>query len=205
MGTLDVAMPLSNFALDTFVAQKLSELTAPTATSVAKEFPGLDAWLTTFVLNTIFRLNLPQDRTALAFALLRRAQAAIEDYDDACGALLLVVERQKTVSQYFRALRKFEVAIAMLYQAFDFGRKALRSKLFEQKDGTPYERLNLIYNDSRHTDVSSLPLGHLHAVWLQNDGIYTHGVALRFGELEDLLREMGRIAEQISAGGADII
>jgi hypothetical protein len=108
-------MPRSNFGLDTFVAQKLSALTAPTATSVAEEFSGLDTWLPTFVLKTIFHLHLPQDRAALAFTVLRRTQAAIEDYDDACAALRLVVGRQRTVSQYFRALRKFEGAVAMLY------------------------------------------------------------------------------------------
>jgi hypothetical protein len=73
---------------------------------------------------------------------------------------------------------------------------ALSIKLFETNDGTPHQRLNLIYNQSRHTKVSSLPPGHLHTVWLQNDGIYTDGAALRFDELEDLLRQMGRIAER---------
>jgi hypothetical protein len=195
-------MPLSNYALDTFVAQKLSELTAPSATSVAQEFPGLDTWLTTFVLKTIFHLSLPQDRAALAFALLRRAQAAIEDYDDACAALRPIVERQKTVSEYFRALRKLEGAIAMLYQAYDFAMKGLGIKLFEPDDGTPYQRLNLLYNRSRHTNVSTLPPGHLHTVWLQNDGVYTDGATLRFDELEDLLRDLGRIAERTSTGDA---
>jgi hypothetical protein len=195
-------MPLTKFGLDTFVAQKLSELTAPTATSVSKEFPGLDTWLTTFVLKTIFHLNLPQARVALGFALLRRAGAAIEDYDEACATLRPVVERQRTVSQYFRALRKFEGAITMLYQAFDFGRKALGTKLFEESGGSPLQRLNLIYNRSRHTDLSSLPAGHLHPVWLQDDGIYTDGAALRFSEIEELLRQLGRIGERVSTGDA---
>jgi hypothetical protein len=90
----------------------------------------------------------------------------------------------------------------MLCQAFNFARKALRIKLFEPNDGTPQERLNLIYNRSRHTNVSSLPPGHLHTVWLQNDGIYTDGAALRFDEFEELLRELGRIAEGTLTGNA---
>jgi hypothetical protein len=195
-------VPLSNFALDSFVSQKLSELNAPTATSVAKEFSSLDTWLNTFVLQTIFNFSPSQDRIALAFALLRRAQAAIEDYDEACIALLSIAQRSKTVSEYFRALRKIENTIAMIYQAFNFGRRALGIKLFEEGDGTPHQRLNYIYNRSRHADLKSLPPRHLHTVWLQNDGIYTDGVTLRFDELEDLLRQLGAIAEKISTGNA---
>ncbi|MEO8628990.1 MAG: hypothetical protein ABI612_12925 [Betaproteobacteria bacterium] len=191
-------MPLSNYAFDKFVAQELSELTAPTAISVLHEFPSIDGWLQTFILKNMLERNLPHKHAALAFALLRRAQAAIEDYDDACAALKLVVQRQTTISQYFRLLRKVEATIASLYQAFDIARKPLQSDIFEPNDGTPYQRLNCIYNRSRHVNTLSLPAGHLHPVWLQNDGLYTDGAFLRFDELEQQLRDLGRIAERVS-------
>lgn len=193
-------MPLTNYSLNKYVAQELADLKTPMAKSIREEFPNLDDWVGVFVMKTIFNFSLPQDRAALAFALLRRAQAAIEDYDDACVALLHAVGREKTIPQYFHALRKFESSIAMLYQAYDFARKALSIKLFEPHDGTPYQRLNFIYNRSRHPDVQTLPSDHLHPVWVRDDGVYTDGGTLRFDELEDLLRELGRIAERISNG-----
>jgi len=193
-------MPLTNYSLNKYVAQELADLKSPIAKSIRGEFPNLDGWISTFVLKSIFHFTLPADRAALAFALLRRAQAAIEDYDEACTALGRVVGRESTVSEYFLALRKLESSIAMLYQAYDFARKALSIKLFESGDGTPYQRLNSIYNRSRHPDVTALPSGHLHPVWLKDDGLYTDGARLGFDELENLLRDLGRIAERTSNG-----
>jgi tetratricopeptide (TPR) repeat protein len=195
-------MQPSNYTLDTFVGHKVSELTTPTATSVALEFPNHSTWLESFVLRVVLQ-NL-QTNMRVAFIMMRRAQAAIEDYDDACSALRLLTERQKPVAQYFRALRKFEAAVAMSWQAFDVSRKALGDAkyFFDGEDGSPYQRLNSIYNKSRHTNLRDLPAGHFHTVWLQNDGIYTAKAALKFGEFEDQLRELGHIADSISRGDA---
>ncbi len=193
-------MPLSNYSLNKYVAQELADLKNPCARSVRGEFPNLEAWIPTFVLKSIFQLNLPEGRAALAFSLIRRAQAAIEDYDEACTALSNAAARKSTIPKYFYALRKLESTVAMIYQAYDFGRKALSIKLFEPEDGTPYQRVNLIYNRTRHSDVTTLPPGHLHPVWVKDDGLYTAGGSLGFEELENLLRELGRVAERTSNG-----
>jgi len=193
-------MPLTGYSLNKYVAQELADLNNPMARSVRGEFPNLDGWILTFILKSIFHFNLPERRAALAFALLRRAQAAIEDYDEASVALSRAARRESTIPEYFHALRKLESSVAMLYQAYDFARKALSIKLFGSGDGTPYQRLNSIYNCSRHPDVTTLPSGHLHPVWVNDDGVYADGAKLGFDELEDLLREIGRIAERTANG-----
>jgi hypothetical protein len=193
-------MPLSMYALDTFVAQDLSQLTECRPAPIAPEFPDYSSWLSSFVLNWIFRISLPKDKAALAFALIRRAEGAIGDYEEARTELASLVAGGRSISLYFRCLRRFESTVAMLYQSLDFVRRALGIKLFDPGDGSPYERLNLIYNKSRHSDPETLPTGQLHAVWIKNDGLYADGANLTFDELRDLVRDIGRIADKLAKG-----
>jgi hypothetical protein len=101
-------------------------------------------------------------------------------------------------SLYFRALHHFEMTIAMLWQAFDLTMTVLKEQLFVKNDGSNYQRLNWIYNESRHFDPSKLPLGQIHAVWLNNAGIQTERYGVSFQELEEFLIEIGNLADSIS-------
>jgi hypothetical protein len=193
-------MPLSMYALDNFVAQDLSQLTECQALTVAPEFPEYTSWLSSFVLNWIFQISLSKEKAALAFALIRRAEGAVLDYEEARELLTDIVGGQRNISLYFRCLRRFESSVGMLYQSLDFVRKALGDQLFTQGDGSPYERLNQIYNISRHSNPEALPAGQLHAVWIKNDGLYTDGANLTFAELRDLILDIGRIAEKLAKG-----
>ena len=55
-------MPLSHYALDTFVAQELSQLTSCNPASLAEEFPDREEWLTEFILRRIFNARVAEDR-----------------------------------------------------------------------------------------------------------------------------------------------
>lgn len=193
-------MPLSMYALDNFVAQDLSLLTQCRAAPVAPEFPDCSSWLSSFVLNWILRIPMTKDKAAFAFALIRRAEGAVADYEEAREHLAKLVAGNHDISLYFRCLRRFESTVGMLYQSLDFVRKALGIQLFTQGDGSPYERLNLIYNKSRHSNPETLPAGQLHAVWMKNDGLYADGANLTFDELRDLIRDIVRIADKLAKG-----
>ncbi len=193
-------MPLSMYALDNFVAQDLSQLTECRAALVAQEFPDCSSWLSSFVLNWILRIPLTKEKAALAFALIRRAEGAVADYEEAREHLAKLVAGKRDISLYFSCLRRFESTVGMLYQSLDFVRKALGIQLFTQGDGSPYERLNSIYNKSRHSNPETLPAGQLHSVWIKNDGLYTDGANLTFDELRDLIRDIGRIADKLAKG-----
>ncbi len=193
-------MPFSNYALDTFVSQDLSALKECRAMPIGEQFPDHTSWLSSFVLNWMFRVPLSPVKAALAFALIRRAEAAVEEYDQACKALKDLTKGKKTISGYFRCLRMYESTVAMLYQGLDFARKSLKTKLFEPGDGSVYQRLNLIYNESRHYDPLKLPEGHLHKVWIKNDGLHIENAALGFDELRNMIAEIAQIADSISKG-----
>jgi hypothetical protein len=196
-------MPLSNYALDTFVSQGLSALTEANSREVGPDFPNRAGWFSAFVMNRIFINHVPQERSALAFALIRQADAAIDEHDAGCAVLAQLIHGGKSVPQYFRCLQRFENAIGAAYRAFDFGRRALNRKIFQPNDGSPYQRLNELYNVGRHYDPGTLPAGSLHAVWLSNTGIHSQGAQLTFGELRELVGEVGRIADRISTASRE--
>lgn len=193
-------MPLSMYAWDKFVAQDLSQLTECRPAPVAPEFPDHASWLSSFVCNWILKLPLTKEKAALAFALIRRAEGAIVDYEEARKLLADIVGNQRSISNYFFCLRRFESTVGMLWQSFDFMRKALGIELFSKDDGSPYQRLNLIYNKSRHSNPETLPDEQLHAVWIMNDGLHTDKANLTFDELHDLIMQIGQIADKIAKG-----
>ena len=163
-------MPLSNYALDTFVSQEMSKLTACTPQSLECDFPERGHWLNQFVLRRIFHNHVSEERAALAFILVRRAEAALDEWELACNAATQEVRRP---SGYFKVLRHLESCIAALWQGLEFGRSATGSRLFEKGDGSEYERLNWLYNVGRHFDPQALPSGDLHRLWITNDGLHT--------------------------------
>ena len=195
-------MPLSSYALDNFVSQELSQLTECRVTGVTGEFPDYQSWLSTFVLNWMLRFSLPRKKAALAFAVVRRSEEAITDYEEARELLAKLVSSRKSVSLYFRCLGRFEPTVAMACQALTFAMKALGMKVYEKGDGSLYERLFMIYNKSRHSDPEMLPGGQLHAVWIKNEGLFVDGAYLTFAELGELVHEVGRIADTLSKGGS---
>ena len=191
-------MPLSHYALDTFVSQELSKLTSCAPQSLASEFPERSQWLNQFVLRRIFHNHVADDRAALAFALARRADAALDEWELACEAVGQGAQRPST---YFKALRHFETCLASLWQGLDLGRRAIDTDLFSKGDGSVFERVNWLYNKGRHFDPQDLPTGDLHALWITNDGLRAREHAVTFEEMRDALRLLGRTAQAL-AGGA---
>ena len=189
---------MSHYALDKFVAQDLSQLTECRAAPIAAEFPDYQSWLSSFILTSMFRHPLSEDKAALAFALIRRAEAAISDYEEARAYLSEFVAGNRDVGVYFRSLRKFESAVSVLCQALLLVPKALGKKLFKKGDGSSYDQLNLINNKIKHADPEALPAGHLHVVWLKNEGLIADGASLPFDELRDLLHQIARQADWLA-------
>ena len=190
-------MPLSNYALDAFVAQDLSKLTACAPQTLTGAFPDRAHWFNQFVLRRILQNHVADEKAALAFVLVRRAEAALDEWEAACETAKDDVRQPST---YFKLLRHLESCISALWQGLEFGRKAVGTALFQKGDASVYERLNWIYNVSRHFDPEALLVGDLHRVWVTNDGVHTREHALAFDEIREALQLLGRVAEKV--GGA---
>jgi len=195
-------MPLTHYALDTFVSQEISKLTACVPESLVTEFPERAHWLNQFVLRRIFQNHVSDENAALAFILVRRAEAALDEWELACIAATQDVRHP---SGYFKMLRHLESCIAALWQGLEFSRRAIDTKLFDKGDGSVYERLNWIYNVGRHFDPQALPSGDLHRLWITNEGLHSREYSLTFVEVRDALKSLARVVDKIAGSSPGVL
>jgi hypothetical protein len=190
---------MSNYSLDTFVAQELSQLTECNAPDLSKEFEQAEHWITNFIMNSMFSFNVDQLTRSYIFMIVRRAQMGIAEYN--LGRLLLLdytAGPPEQVSLYFRSLFHFENAAALFYQSYDITRHVRNDKPFQRNDGSPLDRLNKLYNSSKHTTPSQIPATHIHAVWLTNDGLSDKDVSLAWDEFSDIIRDVCTFANALT-------
>jgi hypothetical protein len=209
-------MPVTRAGIETFISDKITKVTECNAADLSAEFADSRHWLGDFVLVVILNNRLPEKTRPLALQFLRRIEAAFSEYARGRGELLsLVTGSGGRWSSYFRALYHFEATIAQLYMAYDNGLRALRTyvratpekggakdmKQFKRGDGSMLDRLNCIYDESKH----AIPFGKKvvsrdQVVWITNSGIESAGGLVTFAELEEQLREYGGMARAILGG-----
>ena len=140
-------------------------------------------------------VNQPtEEMRPFALQFVRRTEMAIAEYTRMRAEVQDLISGNPRWSPYYRALYHGEVATAMLYQAYDLSRKKLKTQLFESNDGSPLQRLNLIYTTSKHQTADAQD-----PVWLSNEGFHTAKVALLFSEFEELARSCARVAESLTS------
>jgi hypothetical protein len=198
-------MPFTNYALDIFFAQEISALSECNAPDLAEHFAEVEPLIDNFILNSIFTFPIKTEYKPYIFGIIRRVQMALVEYQNGRTLLLLYLnESKKNTSLYFQALSHFEIAVTLLYQAYEFWRKlgkkieSKETNLFEKGDGSSLEKLNRLYNISKHLEASTIPEGNLHHVWISNKGICANQVTMSFTELADLVKEYVAIANAFS-------
>lgn len=190
----------SNYLLDNFIAHQLSELTA----CGAPELPEEAKWLNTFILKTIFHFSTPQKSRAYLFNFLRRAEGASAAYREARRLLLNhLASPRNVISPYFRSLTQFEICLSQCYQGYELLARAMGQQLYEPGHGTPEEKLQIAYVDSKHMDRmiggNKLPHTATSGIWITNTGIESSRGGISFPELHDLLQGMHNLAERLCA------
>jgi len=188
-------MPFTKHAVEIFISDKITKVTECNVSNLYAEFPSAKDWISGFGLMVIF-VNQPQaEMRPLALQFLRRVEMGLAEYSRAREELQdLVFGSRGRWSPYFRALYHFEAAISQIYQAYDYSRKALNTRYFDSNDGSPLDRLNRIYNISKHELAAQDQ-----PVWISNRGIETAKVQITFSEIETLLRSFGRIAMKLTS------
>jgi hypothetical protein len=130
-------------------------------------------------------------------------EAAIEEYELACGHLGEFISRrdEQLVSRYLMALSHFEICVSLVYQAYLVAAAPSDQRLFVRNDASAFERLNRLYNNSKHLDEklsTELPPDIAVPLWLTNEGLETRGAALRYVELADLLDGAAKAAAKLA-------
>lgn len=129
------------------------------------------------------------------YNLLRRAEAAFREYSSARQMTMayLANPNPDSVSEYIIAIGHWEALLAQTYQAWCL--LARRQKiLFTPEDGSTMQRLNLLYNRTKHAEIAiaaeQLPPDGTLPVWLKNDGLHSVESSLTFEEITEMLEEL---------------
>ncbi len=134
------------------------------------------------------------------YNFLRRAEAGFREYDAARRLTLAHLDRKNAdaVSIYFEAIGHWEQFLSQADHAWDVlvrGQKVL----FVKDDGSVFQRLDLLYNRSKHLESAiecqQLPPGGTLPVWLTNDGLQAVDGALTFPEISEILTDLANWAE----------
>jgi hypothetical protein len=196
---------LSNYALDTFVAPKLSELTECNITDISDQLEQANNWITHFVLNSIFKVvgYNPEAKASVLF-FLRRAEAAFREFHYARIFLLEYLSQEReNVSVYFEVLFHLETCIAQMWQAVAqliSQKKKItgqKEQIYKKGEGSSYERLNLLYNMSRYAGDNVLEEATM-PIWITNIGIEGKEASISYTELVDILNEIGDFADKLT-------
>ena len=191
-------MPFTPAAAEQFISARVTAVTECNACDLGEEFPTARDWVTGLGLMVIFTDQPKPEFRPFALQLVRRCEMALANYGHGRTALKdLVSGNRGRWSPYYRALSYFEGAVAQLYQAYIHMHKLLGTPLFRKNDGTPLQRLNHIYNVSKHETPAEED-----TVWITNTGLGTKEAAISFGEVEDLMRVCARIAKRLSSTDA---
>jgi hypothetical protein len=202
-----VAGEVSPYAIDKYIAQRLSALTEARPRPIGGEFAEYPHWLHNLGLNRIFGAPLDESKARLYSALVRRVRDSIAEFDEGCFFLDLFV-KGRALDEYFAALVRFEAAILWLSFAREIAMKTMNVKAFKKGDGSVDERLYWLYCVIKHNDPMTIPPEHTNALWIENDGIYGGQLVaigedrrkISFDELRHEIREFAEIADTLAAG-----
>lgn len=116
-------MPLSSYAKDVFVRPYMSTFTAAEIPNMSNHDPQQEHWISNFILNTLFRVKVPQSDRQYMFNFLRRAEAAFREYALAREQTLLFLNLPDSPSHYIAAIAYWEGFLSQAWISFDLLRK----------------------------------------------------------------------------------
>jgi len=186
-------MPFTKAAVELFISEKVTAITVCGAQPIAAELFNSQDWITAYGLSVIFNNHPPHLLRPFTIQFLRRVSMAIAEHEHMRVELVDLVAGNPRWSPYYRALHHGEQCCALTYQAYDYIRKLVSTRLFEGGDDSTLDRLNLLYNSSKHSRAIERD-----PVWLTNEGLSCDRGVLAFRELEKLLRKFSAVAEHLA-------
>lgn len=186
-------MPFTRNAVEQFISAHAAAITSYGASNMRTTVPESEHWLSNFGLAVIFNDFPPAELRPFVINFIRRVYAAFLEYELARQEVLnLVNDGNGRWSPYFAALTHFEVTVSQLYIALDSVRKLSNHNFFTTGDGSLEEKLNLIYNASKHQLANTeLP------VWFSNYGLACSEAELTFAEIEDFMLKMAETVKSL--------
>lgn len=177
---------------DRFVAPEISSFTEASIPDLSEL---QERWLVSFILNTSLVVQLDDGTRRTIYNFLRRVEASFREYSSARQMTLahLANPNPDAVSEYIIAMGHWEVFLSQAHQAWCLLARGQKI-LFTPGDGSTMQRLNLLYNRSKHAEkaitAQQLPPDGTLPVWLKNDGLQSVESSLTFEEITEMLEEL---------------
>jgi hypothetical protein len=195
-------MPLTDYALDQFVAPEMSRFTAADIPDVPSRHTESAHWLHNFVLNSLLRVSVSSPHREYIFNFLRRSVDCFVEYGLAREATYAYLAGASgRTAAYLRALHHWEAFLGTAWHAFNSVAKLVGMRAFEKRDGSLEERLNHLYNRIKHTESAiengQMPRQGTLPVWLTNRGLTSIEHCLTWEETGVVLERLARCAERL--------
>lgn len=188
---------------DEFFAPNLSAFKTANIPDMSQRDHQSEAWLVGFSHNSMLRGRASSPDHEYRFTFLRRAVIAFAEHADARMYTLryLGFTDEFRPATYYAALYHWEQFLGASWHALDTMTTMYGPKVFTKKDATAPQRLNSLYNQSRHA-ASCIASGHMPSsgplpMWLDNDGLRSVDSDLSFAETADVLVFLGEWAHAL--------
>jgi hypothetical protein len=205
----------SDHALDTYMAPELSKFTSASIPDVSAYAQKREWWVRNFFLNSMLGTTVDAPVRQYMVNYLRRAELAFQEYELGRERTLNYLEtpRGGGIGHYMAAIGHWEVFLGQAWHANQLLSYMVGwngQGIFSQGDGSPEERLNFLYNRSKHAESSIsgdfYPENGTLCLWLYNDGLKVKGDEkkgghLTFAEIFEILEELGKWADRIEDPG----
>jgi len=201
----------SDFALDKFVAPELSKFTAASIPDVSQYKEGREWWVRNFFLSSMLRGTPDPPYRQYMLNFLRRAELSFQQYEFARERTLKYLEspRNRGTGNYMAAIGHWEVFLSQAWHAYlllSYMAGLNGQGIFKPGDNSEAERLNFLYNRSKHAEKSIngafYPEDSTLCLWLCNNGLkvtsdhQTDG-HLTFLEMFGVLEDLGKWADRV--------
>lgn len=186
-------------------APHITELTECNAPSLEEYSDMSHGLFSQFILLSSFSAKYPELQHKYALVFLRKTEAAFQEYFYSVKSLKYFVSQEhilydenpnQQLSQYFEILHRIEILIALICQAFMVLDKFLvlekHERFWTKGDGTALERINILYNFTKHAEdkiSQGLELPG-YQLWLSNDGVSCEKGSVTYTEISEVLIDL---------------
>lgn len=160
------------------------------------------SWLSKFFLNSVLRRSYTDPFRQYVFNFLRRVEGAHVAHQCARSATRRFLDgSRQSMSQYMEAILHWESFLAQSWMAYALTEHLTGARPFEQGDGSVEQRVNLLYNRSKHSDqaikAGQLPSYGTIPVWMEDDGLHGVDIMLPWEKTGEVLQDLSKFANML--------
>lgn len=188
-------------------AEILDQLLAPDASKfVEADIPDMSLafsqsshWVANYFLNSLTR-KYNNQMHAYAHNYLRRTSAAFKSHEQARSkTLAFLAAGGQSPAKYSEAIFHWENYLTQSWLGYAILIKIFKVSAFEKNDGSTEQRLNMLYNQSKHAEScierGVFPIGSTLTVWLECEGLCSVTTRLTYFETGEILSGLARYAD----------